>query len=283
MHYENYDASNFTSVPAPSHSSPPMAPAFIVLLALLAYVTYKDYEDFLSLGPGGTPSTFPGYLKITFLRLFTLRNTYTPAPVPSELRNTGFLRTGQIPTRLSNRPNVAGIAPHRQTNQRPSKEIFTYFSTCIMKLAKDYPSRFRMDVSAFEKHCPGLFSLKTANPACNGEICHAHPIDGSMHMTLHPEDIKMVLEAGWGERHPLAKGGWCRRFVPQEFVMVYAPRSKEEVDTVMEIIKAGVGWISGEKFEEHQDKDSRDFAAAGDQMPLLRENCMHHRRGAVAS
>jgi len=64
-------------------------------------------------------------------------------------------------------------------------------------------------------------------------------------MTLHPEDIKTVLEARWGERHPLARGGWCSRFVPKEFVMIYAPRSKLEVDTVMEIIKAGVGWISG--------------------------------------
>jgi hypothetical protein len=67
-----------------------------------------------------------------------------------------------------------------------------------MKLAKDYPSQFRISISAFEKHCPGLFSIKKANPAGNGEVCHAHPSDGSMHMTLHPEDIKTVLEAGWG-------------------------------------------------------------------------------------
>jgi hypothetical protein len=198
MHYENYDSSNITALPAPSPSSSPMAPAFIILLFLLAYVTYKDYEGFLSLGPGGTPSTFPGYLKITFLRLFTLRNTCAPVPVPAELKNTGFLRPGSISVRQSDRPNVAGIAPHRQTNQRPSKEIFKYLSNSIAKLAKDHPTKFRMDVSAFEKHCPGLFSVKKQNPKCNGEICHAHPSDGSMHMTLHPEDIKLVLEAGWG-------------------------------------------------------------------------------------
>ena len=242
---------------------PSVCPALVILM--LGYFTYKDYSGFLSLGPGGTPSNFLGYLKITFLRLFALSNPHRPDPVPDRFRGTGFLKAGAIGMRRSSRPAVAGIAPHRQTNQRPQKDVFNLLSGSIMKLAKDYPSKFSISTSAFEKHCPGLFSVKKANPAGNGEICHAHPSDGSMHMTLHPEDIKTVLEAGWGgafrsfsrdananlcaaERHPLARGGWCSRFVPQGFVMIYAPRSRDEVETVMEIIKAGIGWISGERF-----------------------------------
>ena len=66
-----------------------------------------------------------------------------------------------------------------------------------------------------------------------------------MHLTLHPADAKAVLESGWGERHPLARGGWCRRFVPKEFVLVYAPREEGEVEVVMEIVAASVWWVSG--------------------------------------
>jgi len=190
--------SNFTAPEVQSYSSSPTAPGLLILAMLAAYVTYKDYSGFLSLGPGGTPSTFAGYMKITFLRLFALRHPRCPAPIPEELQNSGFLRPGSIPVRRSARPDVAGIAPHRQTNQWPSPEVFNELSASIMKLAKDYPSKFRIATSAFEKHCPGLFSNKKANPEGNGEVCHAHPSDGSMHMTLHPEDIKIVIEAGWG-------------------------------------------------------------------------------------
>jgi hypothetical protein len=53
------------------------------------------------------------------------------------------------------------------------------------------------------------------------------------------------------ERHPLARGGWCCRFVPAGFTMIYAPRTEKEVETVMTIIKAGVCWVRGERvFEE---------------------------------
>ncbi|KAF8539127.1 hypothetical protein BDD12DRAFT_738370 [Trichophaea hybrida] len=258
-----------------------MAPA-LLMLSILGYLTYKDYSAFLELGPGGTPSTFCGYMKITFLRIFfALGDPLCPSPIPAELENTGFLRAGAISPRQDRRPDVRGIAPHRQINQIPPQDVFNYLSTSIMKLAKDYPSKFRISTSAFEKHCPGLFSLKKANPAGNGEVCHAHPSDGSLHMTLHPEDIKTVLEAGWGERHPLSRGGWCSRFVPQQFVMIYAPRSKEEVETVMEIIKASVGWISGETFVPNPSEEAQNI------MPFIApeqpHDCMDQRCGAVAS
>lgn len=78
-----------------------------------------------------------------------------------------------------------------------------------------------------------------------GEVCHAHPSDGSIHLTLHPTDAAIVLQQAWGERHPLSSGGWLTRFVPPGFVMVYAPRTQEEVDVVMEIVKAAVWWVGG--------------------------------------
>lgn len=66
-----------------------------------------------------------------------------------------------------------------------------------------------------------------------------------MHMTLHPEDARIVLKAGWGERHPLARGGWFEQFVPAGFMMIYAPQSTEDVETLMEIVEAAAWYVSG--------------------------------------
>jgi hypothetical protein len=68
-------------------------------------------------------------------------------------------------------------------------------------------------------------------------------------MTLHPQDARIVLERGWGERHPLARGGWLSRFVPIGFVMVYAPRDAEELEAVMEIIRAAIWWVGGQTLD----------------------------------
>lgn len=170
----------------------------LLLLPLLAYLTYKDYSSFLSLGPGGTPYNFYGYLIITSLRILTLRNPRIPGSVPADLQNGGYLPPAGLPSRSSPRPEVIGIAPHRQTNQRPRKEIFELLSHSMVKLANEHPERLRISTSCFEKHCPGLFSTKQVNMTCNGEIAHAHPSDGSLHMTLHPKDASVIIEAGWG-------------------------------------------------------------------------------------
>lgn len=82
---------------------------------------------------------------------------------------------------------------------------------------------------------------------CNGEVCHAHPSDGSLHLTLHPDDVREVIEKGWGERHPLARDNWWWRvkIVPSGFVLIYAPRDEGELGVVMEIIRAAAWWVGG--------------------------------------
>lgn len=67
-----------------------------------------------------------------------------------------------------------------------------------------------------------------------------------MHLTLHPLDVSTVLSAGWGERHPLAgKYIHGKKLLPSGFVLVYAPRQESDVETVVEIVKAGAWWVGG--------------------------------------
>ncbi|KAF2401074.1 hypothetical protein EJ06DRAFT_452531, partial [Trichodelitschia bisporula] len=217
-----------------------------LLLLAFIYLIHRDYKLFLSLGPGGTPSTIAGYLRIKFLSLFALRNPYLPAPIPANLSRRQYL--DDLPKRPGPRPQVRGIAPHRQTDQRPSHALFEQLRIRINSLAAGpNGSALRLGTSCLEKHGPGLFARQPIawTRHCNGEVCHSHPSDGSSHLTLHPRDAALVLERGWGERHPLSKGGWLARFVPAGFLMVYSPRDEEEVEVVARIVAAAVWWVGG--------------------------------------
>ncbi len=65
------------------------------------------------------------------------------------------------------------------------------------------------------------------------EFAHVHPPhDGSMHMRLPEDQVRELLERGWGEHHPLVPAG---KMAPTS-VMVYGPRDPDELGVVMSLI-----------------------------------------------
>ncbi|TVY58831.1 hypothetical protein LCER1_G001029 [Lachnellula cervina] len=224
----------------------------LLALAPVPWIIHNDYQNFLSLGPGGTPATFFGYLKITYLRLFALSDPYSPATFTENIHpTTGYYQRVQswLPHRSGPRPKIAGIAPQRQLDQPGCKKIYHMLRASLENLAIQNPESLRIGTSCFEKKGLALFARDPINATCRGEVCHVHHSDRSLHLNLHPDDAKVVLEKGWGERHPLARGGWMKAYVPREFVMVYAPRNRMELDAVCRIIEAAGFWVSGQQFE----------------------------------
>lgn len=263
----DHGAEDLTDILIPPSSSSKLSyllyPGLLFTILLPAYrFVLKDYHAFLALGPGGTPKTFPGYLRVSYLRLFTISDPFRPPSLAEPVFPiNGYLR--QLPQRSGPRPAVGGIAPHRQLNQKCTAEMHNVLRNSLHKLAAAFPSLIRTGSSCFEKHGLALFlsvctqsaPLDTAhpgfshlNPTCQdtGEICHLHATDSSMHLTLHPLDVSIVLSAGWGERHPLAgKYVHGKELLPSGFVMVYAPQQESQIETVMEIVKAGAWWVGG--------------------------------------
>ena len=243
-----------------------LGPAFAMAVILLPTVhhLYHDYQAFMALGPGGTPKTLLGYLRIKVLSFCALKDPYSPSTVLRRLQDhQGFL--AQLPRRGGSRPKTEGIAPHRQVTQTASTATFDKLAAAINEIGSAAED-LEIGTSCFEKHGTGLFSVSPARSTCKGEVCHAHPSDRSLHMTLHPADAKIVLEAGWGERHPLARGGWFERFVPYGFVMVYAPRSDTEVETVLQIVKAATWHVKNGRGSQDCESARRDsgYASADD-------------------
>ncbi|KAI4198821.1 MAG: hypothetical protein LQ350_005062 [Teloschistes chrysophthalmus] len=108
----------------------------ISVLLPLCRLVHRDYAAFIALGPGGTPKTPFGYLRISYLRLFTLKDPLSPPPRTATHRPAqGFLV--QLPKRPQPRPSVAGIAPHRQTNQKPPSEIYHLLRISLYSLIRE--------------------------------------------------------------------------------------------------------------------------------------------------
>ncbi|XMA13682.1 hypothetical protein WAI453_006473 [Rhynchosporium graminicola] len=244
----------------------PSLTCILLALAPFPWIIHNDYVNFLNLGPGGTPSSFIGYLKITYLRLFALSDPYTPVENSENIHPaTGYHERAQswLPKRSGSRPKIAGIAPQRQLDQPGCAEANRTLLTTLGDLAIRYPDIIRIGTSCFEKKGFAIFARNPINATCQREICHVHHSDRSMHLNLHPDDAKVVLKQGWGERHPLARGGWMKAYVPREFVMVYAPRNSAEFDVVCRIVEAAGFWVCGERLNVVVERQSLKEGEAG--------------------
>lgn len=159
--------------------------AISVVLPLCRFV-HRDYSDFLALGPGGTPSNFFGYLRISYLRLFTLKDPFIPPPPTQSQRPVnGFLR--ELPKRPQPRPSVAGIAPHRQTNQKPPAYLYQLLRITLYSLVSANSKLLRSGNSCFEKH--GLALFLCLCPQCPDAECHAELLhSGPTHMNRTCKD-----------------------------------------------------------------------------------------------
>ena len=156
--------------------------------------------------------------------------------------------------RSGDRPKImARTMPQRQY-PLPKSEVEPGVEEKVAHMMKDFQSKHSDLVMLAPSKTEGgstdaIYankSLKSLNPIVreprnkllDGEIAHAHPADGSLHVWLSQADAKTVVENNWGQRFPL-------KFVDKGWTMVYAPRTMEEVAVIEEIVKAGIGWLTG--------------------------------------
>ncbi|KAK8032751.1 hypothetical protein PG991_002149 [Apiospora marii] len=219
-----------------------LQPSVIVfLIGLVPVVLFirNDYYNYLKLGPGGTPATIQGYLRINWFKLWALRDPLEPLQEDPTLEPAAGL-LGRSPLPLSG-----------------SQECYLRLRKILEQHSLKNKADIGIGTSCFEKHGMGLFARYPFNNTCQGEICHVHNTDYAMHMNLHPNDVKEVLKKGWAQRHPLAcETGWLRMPVPRQFVLVYAPRNMEELKIVCKIIEAAGWWVMAKEYEIDTLEDS---------------------------
>jgi phospholipase/carboxylesterase len=75
------------------------------------------------------------------------------------------------------------------------------------------------------------------------EFAHIHP-DGSLHATLPPQRAQEAIVGGWAEPHPIAE-----QLGLSGLVMLYTPRTLEELNVVVELVVDSYNFVTGRSFD----------------------------------
>src|SRR5919202_2069687 len=149
-----------------------------------------------------------------------------------------------LPMRSGSRPRTTPTNPHTQLEQNPKPEVVEELARRVFALpdVEERPSAIsvpgaralwlREDVPAGP---PEAFVIER-------EFAHIHPMpDGSLHAALPPEVAQEAVKKGWAEQHPAARLG----HVPQNVVMIYAPRDAEEIEVVAGLVAEAYRYAAG--------------------------------------
>ena len=148
------------------------------------------------------------------------------------------------PARSGERPSTQRVMPHQQLDQIAPSE----FQEALFERCRTLPGVVtgRSHVSV-----PGARAFHLEPELAGGvpeafmrgtEFAHLHPAyDGSLHLALPPELARAVIDAGWGEFHPLVEQG----VMPATQLMVYGPRDAAELEVVWAIVEQSYAFARG--------------------------------------
>lgn len=217
----------------------------------------KDFYAWKSFGTGGTPPTWTGYWRMTKIRISRMLLFGTDdLRDASGLSGEGprYLDPSSLSIRQGSTPRIVSrTMPQRQVPYKP-KEVQPGVSgrleSLITTIAAKYPDRLELRPSKTEggtalaiyakRNLPTIKDIAKTDQILGTEIAHVHPAEGSLHVWLTEADAKTVVEKKWGIRFPLG-------FVDKGFIMIYSPRTIEEVEVAETIVKAGVANVTGTK------------------------------------
>lgn len=148
-----------------------------------------------------------------------------------------------LPIREGTKPLTGDRPPHLQYSQQSPAEVHEKLADWLFSKTlvgcREEPTLISVPTSRalwLDESIPAPASAFMPPPGSR-EFAHLHA-DGSMHLTLAPQDEKEILRSGWGEMHP-----WRDRGVNE--MLIYAPRSLVEVPIVMSIVEASLAHASG--------------------------------------
>ncbi|CAI7596895.1 unnamed protein product [Penicillium bialowiezense] len=243
----------------------------IAALAASTFVlpaAYRDYQIFKSYGPGGVPNNALGWILVRVLfqpfgREMLSTEEYVRRIEAAEGHgkgDDGFLAlSGEQLGSRGARPVVGPhVVPQRQLTQIPDEAVMEKLRNVFNSFALRNYHLVKLSRSNLERHADGIF-LADHLPALGlaqimkREIAHVHAgNDHSLHVVLAPADCKRIIESGWGQRHAFSGSSamtflslGTRPDIPAEYILIYAPRTEAEIETVMHIVSASIKFMTG--------------------------------------
>ncbi|PWN34012.1 uncharacterized protein FA14DRAFT_161588 [Meira miltonrushii] len=225
-----------------------------IVISYLFRLAYNDYQLFKALGKGGLgkPSILTWLIHTIALRPLALpkRAAFDVNTFPLDDPEWKGMLAG-LPKRKGERPFVFGMIPHRQLEAIAPQggDIQKAIIDHLSQIAKQNPDSITLALSTYEatdspclfvKHGNGspakpstmakfyLAGTPAPHLALEGdernrvlprdptkhELAHIHLSEGSMHLTLSPQDARKVVKEGYGERHRLAGMAYRGNYIP---------------------------------------------------------------------
>lgn len=153
------------------------------------------------------------------------RSSAAAAPVPEALT-----------PRPGDPPRTYRGLPHTQLDQQPDAPIRAQLSRRFGDLpgVEEHPSAISVPGARALCLSPDVVAGPPEAFLIGREFAHLHPHpDSSLHLVLPVPLAAAVLEAGWGELHPLAGSDG----VPASTLLLYAPRTTAEIDLVLTLVE----------------------------------------------
>jgi len=148
-----------------------------------------------------------------------------------------------LPRREGEKPLTRKGMPHQQISQNPPAKIYNMLAQLLFSIPDVEEEMSLISV-------PGARALWLVSEDASDDVfmvgrefAHLHPPhDGSMHLMAPSDWLDEILEKGWGEKHPLAG-----IMIPDNAIMLYAPRNEEEVNIIYNIALLSYWMAKGEK------------------------------------
>ncbi|MDA1369349.1 MAG: DUF5519 family protein [Proteobacteria bacterium] len=151
-----------------------------------------------------------------------------------------------LPIRSGVRPRTTSDVPHVQIGVEPVSAVNTELFRRVYML----PGVEQRTASvSFRPGTWGLWlgdNLTIAQPQVRisgREFAHIHP-DGSLHLSLEPNRAIEAVQARWAIFHP-----WADQEGREGFVMLYTPRSMEDLDVIFQLIVDSYNFIAGQNVQ----------------------------------
>ncbi|KAI0472204.1 hypothetical protein GGR56DRAFT_112592 [Xylariaceae sp. FL0804] len=222
---------------------------------LVAYLV-SSYRGWLALGRGGLPANPLGYAINLVLQVVARRDVRAPAPYTLEeleptygaVARQSFFTPSPPPERDGGRPTVPSyVAPQRQMSERATPEMVARMGTFLQDVVAANSALLVMRPSRLEgpRHRAMWLADGVERPkllmGTRGEFVHVHG-EGSSHLVLSLADATRAIELCWAERHSLSGGLGGQ--LPWSYVLIYAPRTEEELGLWKTFVAASVRFVT---------------------------------------
>lgn len=146
-----------------------------------------------------------------------------------------------LPRRVAPRPPTSKGMPHAQIGIAPEPAVDRELRRRAYALpgVLDRPTVISVPGARALWLADDVDLLRPESILRGREFAHIHP-DGSLHATLPPERAREAIAAGWAEPHPIAE-----QLGMDGLVMLYTPRTMEELDVVVALIVDSYNYVTG--------------------------------------